>query len=251
MQISTKDNLILKTFNIIFSTEEELNFNDQETLKRIFITLINDNNDVDIPYHEIMKQVYSMNNDKVLKCNKNLDKKVKFIQNNIVEELIINHPNSKIHSFLHELIIDIETIIIEKHNLDKSIKANENRFDKSLKQSRKRSRIEFKQSLNDSKIGVYTNLITILGIFVAIMAAIFGGLQLFSNLFKDSYKLGFGKSISLGSILLFGIYFIILIAFNGIYKIIYNKPYQVSKIFSSILILILIGLFLLGYIVLS
>lgn len=69
---------------------------------------------------------------------------------------------------------------------------------------------------------IYTDFITILGIFTAITFATFGGLQLIGNVFGNIKKFNLysvGLDMMLGSILMFGIYIILMALIIGISKL--------------------------------
>lgn len=116
-------------------------------------------------------------------------------------------------------------------------------FDKSIN-----SKFE---SLKDMRSKIYTNLVAILGIFVAIMAATFGGLQLFGSIFRNIDELSyvsFGRAVSLSSVILFGIYLILILLFNGIARLMHHDKYHFSPVFNMYLIFSFIIIFLLGFI---
>lgn len=101
-------------------------------------------------------------------------------------------------------------------------------------------------SLKTMRGSIYTDLVTILGIFVAIIVAVFGGFQSLGNLFENVDKIGLGKAISLDAVALFGVYLILILLFQGISKLTHQTRYQISIKFNAYLIVSFVIVFLLG-----
>lgn len=99
---------------------------------------------------------------------------------------------------------------------------------------------------------IYTDFITILGIFTAITFATFGGLQLIGNVFGNIKKFdlySIGLDMMLGSILMFGIYIILMALIIGISKL-KNKDdeYKINKKIASWILKAFLFIFSVGVI---
>lgn len=99
---------------------------------------------------------------------------------------------------------------------------------------------------------IYTDFITILGIFTAITFATFGGLQLIGNVFGNIKKFdlySIGLDMMLGSILMFGIYIILMALIIGISKLKNkNDEYKINKEITSWILKAFLFIFSIGVI---
>ena len=154
------------------------------------------------------------------------------------------------------LFNDLNTLDKKQNSLDKK----QNTLDNNLKRTKHTLR-----KLNSGIGKMYSDLVTLLGIFTAIAFTIFGGLQLVNALFS---KLNFnhpvitmGFVLFIGSVISIIIYGILIILWNGIYKLInyFNGKtileYPISKSLkkyilwiSGIMCVLGIGLIILYYI---
>ena len=81
---------------------------------------------------------------------------------------------------------------------------------------------DYSEDMKNIKGNIYTDFISILGIFTAITFATFGGLQLLGNVFgqnasRDTHALG--SALVLGSIYIYGTYLLLLALLTGIHKL--------------------------------
>lgn len=113
--------------------------------------------------------------------------------------------------------------------MEESFKASDiaNEAEKTLKEVS----AEF-NSVNDVKSKIYTDFISILGIFTAITFATFGGLQLLGNVFgqnasRDIHALG--SALVLGSLYIYGTYLLLLALLTGIHKLMRVNNYDKKK----------------------
>ncbi|MFY1048588.1 hypothetical protein ACOMA7_00520 [Apilactobacillus sp. 1-1-2] len=87
----------------------------------------------------------------------------------------------------------------------------------------------YSKEMKSVKGNIYTDFISILGIFTAITFATFGGLQLLGNVFgqnatKDNHSLG--SALILGSLYIFGTYLLLLALLSGIHKLMRMNNYN-------------------------
>lgn len=87
----------------------------------------------------------------------------------------------------------------------------------------------YSKEMKSVKGNIYTDFISILGIFTAITFATFGGLQLLGNVFgqnvsKDNHALG--SALILGSLYIFGTYLLLLALLSGIHKLMRMNNYN-------------------------
>lgn len=192
-----------------------------------------------IPYESILKKIHKIKGLGSVDVNSLpdiIDKRISDTSNFLdksdphVQVANINTIEKRIDDFAVMFAGNVRSAIVQK-DIDDNLS---NKVDKAYK------------SLDSAKNGIYTSLITILGIFVAIMVAIFSGFQSFIDLFKNVNKLGFGKSISLSSVALFGIYLILILLFNGIARLTHHINYRFPIGFNIYLVISFTIIFLLG-----
>ena len=101
--------------------------------------------------------------------------------------------------------------------------------------------------LNKIKEDVYPEFITILGIFTAITFAIFGGMNLLSNLFQNikSTHASLGQALILAAVFNLYLWGIIELLFNWISKITSVKNKNINK-YKLTALIILLCLFIFG-----
>ena len=102
--------------------------------------------------------------------------------------------------------------------------------------------------LNKIKEDVYPEFITILGIFTAITFAIFGGMNLLSNLFQNikSTHASLGQALILAAVFNLYLWGIIELLFNWISKITNAKNKNINK-YKLTALIILLCLFIFGF----
>lgn len=90
----------------------------------------------------------------------------------------------------------------------------------------------YSEDMKNIKGNIYTDFISILGIFTAITFATFGGLQLLGNVFgqnasRDIHALG--SALVLGSLYIYGTYLLLLALLTGIHKLMRVNNYDKKK----------------------
>ena len=105
------------------------------------------------------------------------------------------------------------------------------------------------KSENNIKKDIYPDFITILGIFTAITFAIFGGMNLLSNLFQNmkSTHASLGQALILAAIFSLCLWWIIELLFNWISKITEKEDMNISK-YKHTALTILLGLLIFGFV---
>ena len=105
------------------------------------------------------------------------------------------------------------------------------------------------KSENNIKKDIYPDFITILGIFTAITFAIFGGMNLLSNLFQNmkSTHASLGQALILAAIFSLCLWWIIELLFNWISKITEKEDMNISK-YKYTALTILLGLLIFGFV---
>lgn len=109
-----------------------------------------------------------------------------------------------------------------------------------------------KSEIHSLKQKVYTDFITIIGIFTSIIFALFGGAQMLSKIFGENKLSDYHQVVNvlfLGSFFLLSICVLLQVLFSGIDALTLNNKYKVPKtviVFSIIFFLIMCftGLFL-------
>ncbi|WP_125567044.1 hypothetical protein [Companilactobacillus insicii] len=137
---------------------------------------------------------------------------------------------------MHKLIDHIQLATMQKEKLidDRKaeifrLKIDIDKYKRSLDQSEEKVEGLNKQ-LTSMQGKMYSDVITILGIFTAITFATFGGLQLLGNVFGKIKHLSHqdvGSELMLGAVFLFGTYMILIALLTGISKLT-NKSYKTS-----------------------
>lgn len=105
------------------------------------------------------------------------------------------------------------------------------------------------REMNDIKSKIYTDFISILGIFTAITFATFGGIQMLANVFgkaETSSHGQLGNVLILGSIYILGTYFLLLALLEGISRLTKDKGYVSSKWISRLIISFCVLLIIIG-----
>lgn len=205
---------------------------DTEQLKNVF-------NDIKalasywhIPYQIITKNIYSMD------ASLNYQK----IRNSITERF--DNAGEISSSLKEDTLRHVELAIIQKEYIDKNmLSANS-----ELKEINNEL-----EEIQDTKSKIYTDFITILGIFTAITFAIFGGLQLIGNCLSNLkgkitlFKIG--GILIVSSVILLSVYLILMALMVGLSKLISRseeKRYKFTVKVTTYIICTIIGLFIIG-----
>lgn len=161
-----------------------------------------------VPYSIIGKYVYENNIDD-FDIEKNCNELSTILKENLNNEFI-----NKTKEYIRLACFQKKYVKDNYENLENDVKDLEDRSEKSEKKLK-----DIEHNLG----GIYAEIVALLGIFTAIAFSIFGGLQVVSSLFS---KLRFSEPlISLGYVLIIGaiigvfIYGILIILFEGIYKL--------------------------------
>ncbi|CAJ1189071.1 hypothetical protein CPEBRM1_ABPJDJAI_01115 [Companilactobacillus paralimentarius] len=194
----------------------------QENIKKI---------EYHIPYEVIVKYVMS---------NELSIKDMVYIDGNINRCRVDDNSNNMLDSLHRNIQMSLE----QKNYIDKGISVMKEDVLKAQKDL---------NDINDMKKNIYTDFITILGIFTAITFAAFGGVQLLGNLFnniniRSSNQLPFiGDTLILSSLFGLVMYGIIVTLFVGINKVTNLKErYIFDKKVTRIILGILIFFIILG-----
>lgn len=195
-----------------------LNKEDNEILTDIFVIFARTNKHV--PYDLITKQVYEINNsEKLNNLCESVQEKVDGINSTNDEELEIkiNNLSSDILRHMRLSISQKMYIIKESSNAAKISK-------EAVEKAKEAEDIvnKYSEEMDNIKKNIYTDFISILGIFTAITFATFGGLQLLGNVFgqnisDDNHALG--SALVLGSLYIFGMYLLLIALLTGISKL--------------------------------
>lgn len=143
-----------------------------------------------------------------------------------------------------DILRNVELAITQKEYIDKNMKTASEKL--------KEIDTEFKE-IQDTKSKIYTDFITILGIFTAITFAIFGGLQLIGNSLKNLggpiTSQGVGSILIIASIILLSVYLILVVLLTGLSKLLSgskNKRYKFTGKITTCVIVTIVGLFSIG-----
>lgn len=173
-----------------------------------------------LPYDLFSKKIYEMNDEQssdVLKI--------------VTEKKDILLGDSEVAQTYNSVIMNVSLALNQKDYINRTLI----KLEKNISTAEKEV-----ETVQDIKNKIYSDFITILGIFTAISFTIFGGFELLGNIFgnvKLKPKSNLGATLLLGSIYLVGIYALLLVLFNGISKLTGKEKYSVStKLARGILI---------------
>lgn len=210
--------------DIIFQKCTEFNETDVIEQKEILNTIVDYLKATHVPYDSITRTVFDIDDfDRMEElCNTACEK---------LNAVKANNPSDKngkkyVSDFQrHIKLSKIQKIAIMEESLKASNIANK------AKTTLEEVSVEF-NSVNDIKSKIYTDFISILGIFTAITFATFGGLQLLGNVFgqnasKDIHALG--SALVLGSLYIYGTYLLLLALLTGIHKLMRVNNYDKKK----------------------
>lgn len=178
-----------------------------------------------IPYEKITHKIYSMSPEKILDIEKDVKEKLDTVK------LEKADPQDFI-KIKNDTLRNINLAVQQRQYIDKTLSDAE----KGL------------NTVKDIKDKIYTDFITILGIFTAITFATFGGLQLLGNIFGKTLSTvnsnrGIGNAIILAGFYILAIYIILCALFGGLQKL-QNRTFIILQnkaglfIASSVLIIL-------------
>ncbi|USS88228.1 hypothetical protein M3M39_01760 [Fructilactobacillus hinvesii] len=218
--------------NLLFSNEA-LNEKETKTFTNILKTMNDDN--IHVPYEMITQRVFE--------CDENqLDVVIKTANESLT--VVENDENKN--------IIDSTRRHLELSKIqDRFINEKTKKADEKLNEINENS-----EKLSEIKNSIYSDLISVLGVFTAISFAAFGGITAVSNMFHglDNNKSHVGFLLICASISFLLIYGVSVTLFVGINKLIKSeeseKPYRFSGLFTCMLIFIPILILIFGLIIL-
>lgn len=235
--------------NLLISLSEQ-NFNHDELAEfiRSFDELIENQGEKIFKFsnEEVANTVYNMDNSEFesLKYNILLVK----------ESLSTETSKNILHKFLHSIslsLIQREFILSNVNEANLQIVEIKKQINKNKTTSAK---IE-KQiaAVSETKSTIYADFVSILGIFTAIVFAIFGGTKILGSFFDHISTptiLNLGYSLIVGGIYFLGVFGLVLMMFSGIYKITHdNEKYKFSVMLIIISTVFSLSLIILGFMV--
>lgn len=205
--------------------------NDSKEFQKLFKDIIELGNYWHVPYQLITKNIYNMDI-----SNRNR------IKNSIIERF--NDIDEEHEKILEDTLRHVELAIIQKEYIDKNmLSANS-----ELKEINNEL-----EEIQDTKSKIYTDFITILGIFTAITFAIFGGLQLIGNalgnLTGDITLSKVGSILIIASVILLSTYLILMALIVGLSKLLSgdkNNRYKFTGKITAWIVVAIIVLFMIG-----
>lgn len=180
---------------------------------------------------------------------------------NIEDENLLNQLLNNVSKHLNDVEMNLEDLLdlqlgdgisyqILSHinmcvGIRKSINKSVEYYDKELGKAR-----EEITSLKDIKQKIYTDFITIIGIFTSIIFALFGGVQMLSNILGKNIISNYHQILNvmfIGLFYLLSMFFLLIVLFSGINDLIQNNKFNISKKFFIILILMFLTIFAIGF----
>lgn len=184
------------------------------------------NNSWHVPYEIITKKIYSKSEIELERLDRSIEEKfTKF------------KPNDFLKQVKNDTLRNVHLAVVQKNYIDKNIAVANNEL----------------EEIQDTKSKIYTDFITILGIFTAITFAIFGGLQLIGNCLSNLkgkitlFKIG--GILIVSSVILLSVYLILMALMVGLSKLLSRseeKRYKFTVKVTTCIICTIIGLFIIG-----
>lgn len=152
----------------------------------------------------------------------NMGKETNFLIKNYQDQL------SKTRTELEDARSELKKTKEQFETVNEDLKEAQAQFDKenvNLKETQASTVTYFDsvskkvQELEKGTSNIYTQFVTILGIFSSIIFAAFGGFQILQNTFGNIANVRVGKLITFSSLVMIGIVILLLILLNGISKI--------------------------------
>lgn len=204
---------------------------DSKEFQKLFKDIIELGSYWHVPYQLITKNIYNMD-------IHNRDR----IKNSIIERF--NDIDEEHEKIQEDTLRHVELAIIQKEYID------ENMLSANSELKEINNELE---EIQDTKSKIYTDFITILGIFTAITFAIFGGLQLIGNCLGNlTGKITLSKIggiLIIASVILLSVYLILIALMIGLSKLLSrseDKRYKFTGKVTACIIGAIIGLFIIG-----
>lgn len=226
------ENIQIKKFENILNVAEKLNGNHKWH----------------VPYDVLTQEIYK-------KPKSELDR-LYFIA---MENFSSLNPSEFIEQIKNDTLRNIRLAVCQKKYIAENIK-NANEKLEEINDKAQRVSNEFKtiksglEKIKDLRSKIYTDFITILGIFTAITFAIFGGLQLIGNCLGNlTGKITLSKIggiLMIASVILLSVYLILVALMIGLSKLLSrsgDKRYKFTGKVTACIVGTIIGLFALGY----
>ena len=214
-----------KYCELIFKEEWDSELDERE-LERVFKNINTLDHRWHIPYQLITQKIYDMN-----VSHDGYER----LKNSIIDRF--NNTDNVPQNLKEDTLRHIELAITQKDYINKNIKIASVELDE----------------IQDTKSKIYTDFITILGIFTAITFAIFGGLQLIGNSLgnlKGSVTIkNVGGILIIAAVILLSVYLILMALIVGLSKLLSrnkNERYKFTGVITACIISSIIGLFLTG-----
>lgn len=213
--------------------EGDLNNSDNKLFSKMVIAFVKV--DKHAPYDLISEKVFDIDNENYLD---ELTQQVKQKMDGVVIPVEDFSFNEKIEKFSSDVERHVRLSIIQKQYIMNEFKnsyeiakdaASISKDALNNAENAKKVAGEYSRKMENVKGNIYTDFISILGIFTAITFATFGGLQLLGNVFgnalsDDNHILG--TALVLGSLYIFGTYLLLLALLSGIHKLMRMNNYN-------------------------
>lgn len=216
-----------KSFCCLLFKDDWNELSDEKNLENVFKDINTLGIYWHVPYQIITKCIYNM--DAIT------DTDYEKLRNSIIDRF--NNADNVPKNLKEDTLRHIDLAIIQKEYINKNLKIANNEL----------------EEINDTKSKIYTDFITILGIFTAITFAIFGGLQLIGNTLDNlsnsmsCFKIG--GSLIIASVILLATYLILMALVVSLSKLLSrdkDKRYKFTAKITLCIVLAIIGLFLIG-----
>lgn len=212
---------------LILREEDDFSSNYNDTL----LYLLNKSEKIDgVPYDAITKVIFE---DVKMEELENIRYRVEQRLSPVIDNNIMYHTK-----FRGKFLKHVNLSITQKQHISNSTeKAKKMAEEAQTTVEKSQKQLE---DMEQTKERIYTDFVSILGIFTAITFATFGGLQLLGNVFgniKDITFNNIGGTLILGSIFVAGTYLLLIALFSGISKISnVKRGYRPSKAIAVLLL---------------
>lgn len=176
-----------------------------------------------IPYDMITNKVYELSDEGVNNLIQSIEEKLSAL-------IFEGDKSKKINRIQNDIIRHIRLSVIQRKFIIKSAEQA-----KEISTQAK----DVAQEANNIKDKIYTDFISILGIFTAISFTIFGGLQLLGNVFSRGIGADgkfIGSALIIGSFFILSIYILLVVLINGIRSIMGSLDKKTGKNYSYLFV---------------
>lgn len=182
----------------------------QDLLDEIIVSFIE--RDIHSPYDEITRRIFELKKSDLKDLSQSIKNKLDSVKitRKKMNKKGIKNPQAKANKITEDILRHCNLAILQKEQMNKLADESKDLIDKANNQ------------VNSLKQVIYTDFVSILGIFTAITFATFGGLQLLGNVFGNIKDISFnniGGVLILGSVFIGGTYLLLITLFSGISKI--------------------------------